>query len=74
MPPLEAQSNHRWLPVHIRWLTKGDMAEVLDIEEISFPDPWQPEDFQQCLRLRNTIAQVCELTWQLRGQAGENDN
>jgi ribosomal-protein-alanine N-acetyltransferase len=33
------------LRVHIRWMIRRDMAEVLDIERGSFEFPWFEEDF-----------------------------
>lgn len=46
--------------VHIRWLIRRDMAEVLEIENRSFGFPWSGEDFVRCLRQRNCIAMVAE--------------
>jgi [ribosomal protein S18]-alanine N-acetyltransferase len=46
--------------VHIRWMIRRDMAEVLDIESTSFEFPWLEEDFIRCLRQRNCIGMVAE--------------
>lgn len=46
--------------VHIRWMIRRDMAEVLDIERASFEFPWLEEDFIRCLRQRNCIGMVAE--------------
>ena len=46
--------------VHIRWMIRRDMAEVLDIERDSFEFPWYEEDFIRCLRQRNCIGMVAE--------------
>ncbi len=46
--------------VHIRWMIRRDMAEVLDIERESFEFPWYEEDFIRCLRQRNCIGMVAE--------------
>lgn len=46
--------------VHIRWMIRRDMAEVLDIENESFEFPWTEEDFIRCLRQRNCIGMVAE--------------
>jgi ribosomal-protein-alanine N-acetyltransferase len=46
--------------VHIRWMIRRDMAEVLDIENRSFEFPWTEEDFIRCLRQRNCIGMVAE--------------
>ena len=46
--------------VHIRWMIRRDMPEVLEIEEGSFEFPWLEEDFIHCLRQRNCIGMVAE--------------
>jgi len=46
--------------VHIRWMIRRDMAEVLQIERESFEYPWIDEDFIRCLRQRNCIGMVAE--------------
>ena len=51
---------HQQLRVHIRWMIRRDMAEVLDIERESFEFPWFEEDFIRCLRQRNCIGMVAE--------------
>jgi len=48
------------LRVHIRWMIRRDMTEVLDIEQESFEFPWYEEDFIRCLRQRNCIGMVAE--------------
>jgi ribosomal-protein-alanine N-acetyltransferase len=48
------------LHVHIRWMIRRDMAEVLGIETESFEFPWSEEDFIRCLRRRNCIGMVAE--------------
>lgn len=47
--------------VHIRWMIRRDMPEVLEIEEDSFEFPWLHEDFIRCLRQINCIGMVVEL-------------
>lgn len=46
--------------VHIRWMIRRDMAEVLDIEREGFEFAWTDEDFVRCLRQRNCIGMVAE--------------
>jgi ribosomal-protein-alanine N-acetyltransferase len=46
--------------VHIRWMIRRDMPEVLDAEQQSFEFPWSEEDFLRCLRQRNCIGMVAE--------------
>ena len=46
--------------VHIRWMIRRDMPEVLATEKASFEFPWFEEDFIRCLRQRNCIGMVAE--------------
>lgn len=46
--------------VHIRWMIRRDMPEVLEIETRSFEFPWSEDDFIRCLRQRNCIGMVAE--------------
>lgn len=46
--------------VHIRWMIRRDMQEVLAIENESFEFPWHEEDFLRCLRQRNCIGMVAD--------------
>lgn len=48
------------LRVHIRWMIRRDMAEVLEIERGAFEFPWFEEEFIRCLRQRNCIGMVAE--------------
>ncbi len=48
------------LDIHIRWMIRRDMPEVLNIEQGSFEFPWSEEDFIRCLRQRNCIGMVAE--------------
>ena len=48
------------LRVHIRWMIRRDMPEVLQIEKASFEFPWYEDDFIRCLRQRNCIGMVAE--------------
>ena len=47
--------------VHVRWMIRRDMQEVLSIEEEAFEFPWAEEDFVRCLRQRNCIGMVAEV-------------
>jgi ribosomal-protein-alanine N-acetyltransferase len=47
--------------VHIRWMIRRDMQEVLQTEQESFTVPWTEDDFLHCLRQRNCIGMVAEL-------------
>ncbi len=46
--------------VHIRWMIRRDMPEVLNIEQGSFEFAWSEDDFVNCLRQRNCIGMVAE--------------
>jgi ribosomal-protein-alanine N-acetyltransferase len=46
--------------VHIRWMIRRDMPEVLEIEKQAFEFPWSEDDFLRCLRQRNCIGMVAE--------------
>jgi ribosomal-protein-alanine N-acetyltransferase len=48
------------LRVHIRWMIRRDMPEVLQTEQLSFEYAWTEEDFLRCLRQRNCIGMVAE--------------
>lgn len=48
------------LPVHIRWLIRRDMPEVLAIEAQTNPPFWAEDDFLHCLRQRNCIGMAAE--------------
>ena len=58
---MEVEHKHApQLRVHIRWMIRRDMTEVLDIERASFEFPWFEEEFIRCLRQRNCIGMVAE--------------
>jgi len=46
--------------VHIRWMIRRDMPEVLRAEQGSFDYSWTEDDFLRCLRQRNCIGMVAE--------------
>ena len=48
------------LQVHIRWMIRRDMPDVLQAEQECFAYPWTEEDFLRCLRQRNCIGMVAE--------------
>jgi ribosomal-protein-alanine N-acetyltransferase len=49
------------LGIHVRWMIRRDMPEVLGIEQEAFEFPWSEEDFTECLRQRNCIGMVAEI-------------
>jgi len=48
--------------VHVRWMIRRDMLEVLAIEKEAFEFPWSDDDFARCLRQRNCIGMVAEMS------------
>ncbi len=48
------------LRVHVRWMIRRDMPEVLGIEHAGFDFPWSEEEFLRVLRQRNCIGMVAE--------------
>lgn len=46
--------------VHVRWLLAKDVAAVVRIERDSFVDPWDTDNFHDCLSSTNTIGMVAE--------------
>ena len=53
--------------VHIRWMIRRDMPEVLAIEKAGFEFPWSEDEFVRCLRQRNCIGMVAETDDQIVG-------
>lgn len=49
------------LRVHIRWMIRRDMPEVLEIEKSSYAPPYTEEQFLTVLRNRNCIGMVAEV-------------
>lgn len=47
--------------IHVRWMIRRDMAEVLAIEKAAFEFSWDEDDFILCLRQRNCIGMVAEI-------------
>ena len=53
------------IPVHVRWFTRRDMAEVMDIEGDSFEYPWSESDFIRVFH--HCIGMVAEHDEQVAG-------
>ena len=53
--------------VHVRWMIRRDMPEVMAIEQESFEFPWYEENFIRVLRQRNCIGMVAEHDEQVVG-------
>ena len=56
-----ATSQRERLQIHVRWMIRRDMPEVLGIEQEAFEFPWSDEDFTRCMRQRNCIGMVAEI-------------
>ena len=48
------------LNIHIRWIIRRDLEDVIEIEKDSFGSPWREDDFINCLQQRNIIGMVAE--------------
>lgn len=55
------------LQVHIRWMIRRDMPEVLTIESAQKKVPWTEDEFLKALRRRNCIGMVAEADDQILG-------
>jgi [ribosomal protein S18]-alanine N-acetyltransferase len=55
------------LPVNIRWMIRRDMVAVLNIEWLSFFQPWAEEDFRDCLSQHNCAGMVAETNERIVG-------
>jgi len=56
-----ATSEQERLQIHVRWMIRRDMTEVLEIEQEAFEFPWSDDDFTRCMRQRNCIGMVAEM-------------
>ena len=46
--------------LHIRWMIRKDLEDVLEIERACFEFPWGSDEFITTLRQRDCLAQVIE--------------
>jgi len=60
-PPIVTTAASHGLGIHVRWMIRRDMPEVVGIEREAFEFPWSDEDFTRCLRQRNCIGMVAEI-------------
>ena len=58
--PSELPPQSKPLGVHIRWMIRRDMEEILAIEREAFDCPWDEADFIRMLCCRDTIGMVAE--------------
>lgn len=59
-PTMAASETDPPTAVHVRWMIRRDMPEILAIENASFEFPWTEEDFIRCLQRRNCIGMIAE--------------
>lgn len=57
---ITAEQKKQLLGLHVRWMIRRDMADVLQIENDTFEFSWSEEEFIRCLRQRNCIGMVAE--------------
>jgi len=48
--------------IAMRWMIRSDMDRVICLENNSFDFPWTEDEFIACLRCRNSIGVVAELS------------
>lgn len=48
------------MTIRIRWMIRGDLSEVSEIDAASFEFPWSLQDFVTALRQRNVVGMVSE--------------
>ena len=53
--------------ISVRWIVKGDIERVSEIDRECFPKPWTGEDFSECLRQKQNIGKVAELDGKIVG-------
>ncbi len=53
--------------VHIRWMIRRDMPEVLNIENECFNYPWSEQQFVKYLAQRNVVGMVAERQERVQG-------
>jgi len=62
-----SQQQRQRLDVQLRWGIRRDMAEVMEIEQACFSDPWTEEEFLAELKMRDRIIIVAERGQQIVG-------
>lgn len=55
------------LTPHIRWMTRDDIRDVMEIEQLCFGDPWTQSELDHVRRTRNCCSMVSELNGQVSG-------
>lgn len=52
---------------NIRWMRKDDIAQIREIEALSFRFPWNDEDFKDYARAKSTMSLVAEVDSEVVG-------
>lgn len=63
----QPQPNNQPVTVYLRDLCKPDLPNVLPIEREGFENPWTKKEFIRCLRCRNNIGMVAEVSDRIVG-------
>ena len=50
------------MDVTVRWMVRQDLADVLEIENLSFPHPWDADIYRENLKSRSCLPLVAELS------------
>lgn len=48
------------MDIHVRWMIRRDMPEIMEIENASFDFPWPEDEFHRVLRQRGCVGIVAE--------------
>jgi Acetyltransferases len=51
----------------VRWMIRFDLEEVLEIERMSYEEPWRASDFLELLRRGHTVGYVAEANGKVLG-------
>jgi [ribosomal protein S18]-alanine N-acetyltransferase len=62
-----SQVHKEQIKISIRWMIRRDMPDVLRTEQESFDHAWTEDDFLRCLRQRNFIGMVAEVSERVVG-------
>lgn len=53
--------------VHTHYIRRADLPDILEIEQLSFLDPWTETDFLTALRRKEVLAVCVRLNYKLAG-------
>ena len=55
------------MSIHVRWMDRRDLPDVLRIENTVFTFPWSEQDFIRCLKRDRSIAMAADLDGKVAG-------